>query len=71
MAVSINNHSLWVYEIDGQYIVPQKVDVSTLLSGRTSITSLEHPADLEPVLGVYYSKWSSLFLSGPVKQYRR
>jgi hypothetical protein len=25
--VSINNHSLWVYEVDGQHIVPTKVDV--------------------------------------------
>lgn len=25
--VSINNHSLWVYEVDGLYIKPTKVDV--------------------------------------------
>ncbi|KAL2698464.1 hypothetical protein AAEP93_009852 [Penicillium crustosum] len=32
-AVSINNHSLWVYEVDGQYIVPTKVDALTLSNG--------------------------------------
>ncbi|KAF4768051.1 hypothetical protein HAV15_002233 [Penicillium sp. str.  len=32
-AVSINNHSLWVYEVDGQYIVPTKVDTLTLNNG--------------------------------------
>ncbi|OQE38914.1 hypothetical protein PENCOP_c007G01199 [Penicillium coprophilum] len=31
--VSINNHSLWVYEIDGRYIVPTKVDALTLSNG--------------------------------------
>ena len=30
--VSLNNHSLWVYEVDGQYIVPTKVDVRLSLS---------------------------------------
>ncbi|KAJ5374028.1 Multicopper oxidase type 2 [Penicillium concentricum] len=31
--VSINNHSLWVYEIDGRYIIPTKVDALTLSNG--------------------------------------
>ncbi|KAJ5503444.1 Multicopper oxidase type 2 [Penicillium fimorum] len=31
--VSINNHSLWVYEVDGRYIVPTKVDALTLSNG--------------------------------------
>ncbi|KAJ5788527.1 Multicopper oxidase type 2 [Penicillium paradoxum] len=31
--VSINSHSLWIYEVDGQYIVPQKVDALTLSNG--------------------------------------
>ncbi|CAI7620928.1 unnamed protein product [Penicillium glandicola] len=31
--VSINNHSLWLYEVDGRYIVPTKVDALTLSNG--------------------------------------
>ncbi|KAJ5187567.1 Multicopper oxidase type 2 [Penicillium cf. viridicatum] len=31
--VSINNHSLWVYEVDGRYIVPTQVDALTLNNG--------------------------------------
>ncbi|KAG0153209.1 hypothetical protein PDIDSM_5059 [Penicillium digitatum] len=31
--VSINNHSLWVYEVDGRYIVPTKVNALSLNSG--------------------------------------
>ncbi|KAJ5400769.1 hypothetical protein N7465_011258 [Penicillium sp. CMV-2018d] len=31
--VSVNNHSLWVYEVDGQYIVPTKVDALSLNNG--------------------------------------
>ncbi|KAJ6002421.1 hypothetical protein N7451_004968 [Penicillium sp. IBT 35674x] len=31
--VSINNHSLWVYEIDGLYIKPVKVDALTINNG--------------------------------------
>lgn len=30
--VSINNHSLWVYEVDGLYIKPTKVDVCYALT---------------------------------------
>ncbi|CAG8925708.1 unnamed protein product [Penicillium salamii] len=33
LAFSLNNHSLWVYEVDGQYIVPTKVDTLTLSNG--------------------------------------
>ncbi|KAJ5964277.1 Multicopper oxidase type 2 [Penicillium vulpinum] len=32
-AVSINNHSLWVYEVDGRYIVPTKVDTLSISIG--------------------------------------
>ncbi|KAJ5142785.1 Multicopper oxidase type 2 [Penicillium bovifimosum] len=31
--VSINNHTLWVYEVDGQYIVPTQVDALTINNG--------------------------------------
>ncbi|KAJ5572129.1 Multicopper oxidase type 2 [Penicillium sp. DV-2018c] len=31
--VSINNHTLWVYEVDGQYIVPTEVNAITLSNG--------------------------------------
>ncbi|KAI1830098.1 hypothetical protein DTO013E5_7654 [Penicillium roqueforti] len=31
--VSINNHSLWVYEVDGLYIKPVKVDALTINNG--------------------------------------
>ncbi|KAJ5814377.1 uncharacterized protein N7503_001127 [Penicillium pulvis] len=31
--VSINNHSLWVYEVDGSYIKPIKVDALTINNG--------------------------------------
>ncbi|KAF2003681.1 multicopper oxidase [Amniculicola lignicola CBS 123094] len=30
---SIDEHSLWVYQVDGHYIVPQKVDVLTVVNG--------------------------------------
>ncbi|KAJ5746443.1 hypothetical protein N7520_011625 [Penicillium odoratum] len=33
LIVSINNHSLWVYEIDGLYIKPTKVDALTINNG--------------------------------------
>ncbi|KGO69800.1 Multicopper oxidase, type 1 [Penicillium italicum] len=33
LTVSINNHSLWVYEIDGLYINPTKVDALTISNG--------------------------------------
>ncbi|KAJ5347482.1 Multicopper oxidase type 2 [Penicillium brevicompactum] len=33
LSFSINNHPLWVYEVDGQHIVPIKVNVLTLESG--------------------------------------
>ncbi|CAG8048254.1 unnamed protein product [Penicillium olsonii] len=33
LTFSLNNHSLWVYEVDGQYIVPTKVDALTLTNG--------------------------------------
>ncbi|OJJ30871.1 hypothetical protein ASPWEDRAFT_120138 [Aspergillus wentii DTO 134E9] len=31
--VSINNHSLWVYEVDGQFITPTKADALTIENG--------------------------------------
>ncbi|PQE33401.1 pigment biosynthesis brown protein [Rutstroemia sp. NJR-2017a WRK4] len=33
LTVSINNHSLWVYEVDGLYIKPTKVDALTISNG--------------------------------------
>jgi FtsP/CotA-like multicopper oxidase with cupredoxin domain len=32
MVLSIDNHPMWVYAVDGRYIEPQKVDVSNISS---------------------------------------
>ncbi|KAJ5758017.1 uncharacterized protein N7511_006711 [Penicillium nucicola] len=50
--VSINNHSMWVYEVDGQYIQPVQVDALTVaIGGRYSaLVKLNNTAGDYPIL---------------------
>ncbi|KAJ6082566.1 hypothetical protein N7499_007440 [Penicillium canescens] len=50
--VSINNHSLWVYEVDGQYIQPIRVDALTLGNGGrySALVKLNNTAGDYPII---------------------
>ncbi|OGE51743.1 hypothetical protein PENARI_c012G11556 [Penicillium arizonense] len=50
--VSINNHSLWVYEVDGQYIQPIRVDALALGNGGrySALVKLNNTAGDYPII---------------------